>query len=223
VSRLIPFDQSALLRCDQSPGATRIFNVRALTGNPGRRLGPRHWLQLQQFRRLKNFQLPADRQKFETTIMQPDTPSMNSGDPATDSSAKVESPGFAGEQDLRVCVVDDDPSVLKAMSRLIVSGGWGVESFNDPLDFLNRAAEQHPQLAVLDILMPQMNGIEVQRRLKQISPQTRVIILTSKDDPVVRTETLQSGASAFFLKPVDDDDFLAAVEAAAGPPALASH
>jgi len=143
--------------------------------------------------------------------------SMGNGGPA-DSPAKV----GPGVEDSRVCVVDDDPSVLKAMSRLIISGGWEVESFSDPMDFLNRAAEQHPQLAVLDILMPQMNGIEVQKRLKQISPGTRVIILTSKDDPKVRSETLQSGASAFFLKPVDDGDFLAAVEAGAGPPAIAS-
>jgi two-component system response regulator HydG len=126
-------------------------------------------------------------------------------------------------EDPRICVVDDDPSVLKAMSRLIVSGGWEVESFRDPIDFLTRAAELPPQLAVLDILMPQMHGLEVQRRLKQISPRTRVIILTSKDDPMVRIETLQGGASAFFLKPVDDDDFLAAVEASAGPPSLGSR
>jgi two-component system response regulator HydG len=148
---------------------------------------------------------------------------MGNGAPPTDSSTTVGGPGPAIEEDSRVCVVDDDPSVLKAVSRLIVSGGWEVESFSDPTEFLNRAAEQPPQLAVVDILMPQMNGIEVQRRLKQISPLTRVIILTSKDDPMVRTETLQHGASAFFLKPVDDDDFLAAVEAGAGPPAVASH
>jgi len=113
-----------------------------------------------------------------------------------------------------ICLVDDDPSVLKATGRLLSSAGWKVESFVDPIEFLEHAKTYQPHLVVLDILMPKMNGLDVQKRLKTISPASRVVILTSKDDPAVRSNAIAAGASAFFLKPVDDDEFLAGVEAA---------
>ena len=114
-----------------------------------------------------------------------------------------------------VCVVDDDPSVLKAMSRLLSAGGWKTLSFLDPIAFLTYAEAHHPEVVVLDILMPVINGLEVQTRLRMLSPSSRVLVLTSKDDPSVRSKALDAGASAFFLKPVNDAQFLAAIESAA--------
>lgn len=113
---------------------------------------------------------------------------------------------------LTVCLVDDDSSVLKATGRLLSSAGWIVESFSDPVEFLRYAHTHQPQLVVLDIRMPLMNGLEVQTRLRTISPGTRVIVLTSKDDPSVRSRAIDLGASAFFLKPVGDSEFLAGIE-----------
>ena len=118
-------------------------------------------------------------------------------------------------QVLTICLVDDDPSVLKATSRLLASSGWNVEPFLDPIVFLRFAEIHRPRLVVLDILMPVMNGLEVQTRLRAVSPSTRVIILTSKDDPAVRSKAMAAGATAFFLKPVDDDEFLAGIESVA--------
>ena len=114
-----------------------------------------------------------------------------------------------------VCLVDDDASVLKATGRLLASSGWKVESFLDPIAFLRYAETCKPNVVVLDILMPSMNGLEVQNELRTISPSTRVIILTSKDDPSVRSKAMAAGASNFFLKPVNDDKFLAGIESAA--------
>ena len=57
-------------------------------------------------------------------------------------------------------------------------------------------------------------SLEVQSRLRELSPSSRVVVLTSKDDASVRSKALDTGASAFFLKPVDDDAFLAGVESA---------
>ena len=113
-----------------------------------------------------------------------------------------------------VCLLDDDSSVLKATSRLLASSGWKVESFSDPIAFLRYAQTHHPQVAVIDIMMPGMNGLEVQTRLRSISPLTRVIVLTSKDDPLVRSKAMEAGASAFFLKIVDRHEFLGGIEAA---------
>ena len=113
-----------------------------------------------------------------------------------------------------VCVLDDDASVVKATSRLLLSAGWSVDSFTDPIEFLRHAENCQPKVAVLDILMPVMNGLEVQERLRTISPTTRVIILTSKDDPSVRTKAFDAGATAFFVKPISDDEFLAGIQSA---------
>jgi DNA-binding NarL/FixJ family response regulator len=89
-----------------------------------------------------------------------------------------------------------------------------VETFSDPADFLKYAQQHSPRVAVLDILMPTMNGLEVQKRLQDLSPSTRVIIMTSNDDPVVRSKAMEAGASGFFLKPAQDDLFLDQIQSA---------
>jgi two-component system response regulator FixJ len=114
-----------------------------------------------------------------------------------------------------VCLLDDEPSVLKATSRLLSSSGWTVESFTDPVASLQYARKRRPSVALIDIRMPIMDGLEVQRRLGTVSPATRVIVLTGKDDPAVRTSAMNAGASDFFLKPVIDGKLLAAIQSAA--------
>ena len=114
-----------------------------------------------------------------------------------------------------VYLLDDDPSILKATRRLLDSVGWKVEAFSDPIAFLEHAAIHCPELAVIDIVMPDMNGLEVQTRLRRVSPSTRVIVLTAKDDPSVRRKAMNAGASAFYLKGVESGEFLAGIKAAA--------
>jgi FixJ family two-component response regulator len=114
-----------------------------------------------------------------------------------------------------VYLLDDDASILKSTGRLLDSAGWKVEAFTDPMAFLERAATHCPDVAVIDILMSDMNGLEVQTRLRRVSPSTRVIVLTAKDDPSVRRMAMTAGASAFFIKGVESGEFLAGVKAAA--------
>jgi two-component system, NarL family, response regulator DesR len=90
-----------------------------------------------------------------------------------------------------------------------------VEAFTDPIAFLEHAAIHCPDVAVIDVLMPAMNGLEVQTRLRSISPSTRVIVLTAKDDPSVRRKAMNADASAFYLKGVESGEFLAGIKAAA--------
>ena len=70
------------------------------------------------------------------------------------------------QETVAVYLLDDDPSILKATRRLLDSAGWKVEAFSDPIAFLEHAAMHCPDLAVIDILMPEMNGLEVQTRLR---------------------------------------------------------
>jgi FixJ family two-component response regulator len=116
-----------------------------------------------------------------------------------------------------ICLLDDDPSVLKAVGRLLSSAGWQAQQFSDPDKFLEYAKIHRTPVAVIDVWMPLMNGLEVQSRLKELSPSTRVIIFTGKDDPLVRSTALNAGASAFLTKPFDDEELLTAVRLALAP------
>jgi two-component system response regulator HydG len=113
-----------------------------------------------------------------------------------------------------VCLLDDDPSVLKGLGRLFVSADLRAETFSDPEEFLRYVRTRRPAVVLIDVHMPQMGGLEVQSRLRKISPSTRVIIFTGKDDPLVRSTALNAGASAFFIKPFDDEELLTAVRLA---------
>jgi two-component system response regulator FixJ len=97
---------------------------------------------------------------------------------------------------------------------MLSGAGCRVQSFTNPIAFLDYARDHRPRIAVLDIRMPIMNGLEVQTRLRDLSPSTGVIVLTSKDDPCVRSKAMGAGATAFFLKPVDADQFLGTIASA---------
>ena len=113
-----------------------------------------------------------------------------------------------------VCLLDDDPAVLKGMSRLLSAANWTVKQFSDPEKFLVYSKTHRPPVAVIDVWMPIMNGLEVQSQLREISPSTRVIIFTGTEDPLVRSTALNAGASAFFSKPFDNQEFLTAIQMA---------
>ena len=110
-----------------------------------------------------------------------------------------------------ICLVDDDPSVRKALSRLLESVGIGVCEFATGEDFLGYAVSHPVSVVVLDIWMERMNGLEMLVHLCSLSPKTRLIIITGRDDFAVRSIASQVGA-AFLLKPFEDAEFLDKVE-----------
>ena len=113
-----------------------------------------------------------------------------------------------------VCVLDDDPSVLKAVGRLLKSEGFEVTKFSEPAAFLTAMHQSPCPVAVLDFAMPRMNGLEVQAILRRTAPETRVIFFSGHGDDVVREMALQKGAVAFLDKPCDDEELLGAVRQA---------
>lgn len=113
-----------------------------------------------------------------------------------------------------ICLLDDHPSVLKGLVRLLSSAGLKAEPFSDPNKFLDYARIHRSPVAVIDIWMPLMNGLEVQTELRSISPSTRVIILTANDDPSLRASALSAGAAAFLTKPCNYEEFLTTVQGA---------
>ena len=116
-----------------------------------------------------------------------------------------------------VFLVDDDQGVLTSIGRLLASDGFAVRSFREPRDFLAHVEANPVALVILDVWMEQMTGLEVQAKLPRISPATRVIVITGRKDPGAEKTAMDFGAVAFFLKPFDADEFLAAVHRALAP------
>ena len=119
-------------------------------------------------------------------------------------------PPAAGE----VCLVDDDPSVLRSLHFLLESEGLTTRSFARPEDFLAHVGRHQVSLVVLDIWMEGMTGLEVLARLCALSPQTRVIVITAREDLAARATAMAIGPVAYFIKPFNDEKFLAAVREA---------
>ena len=140
-------------------------------------------------------------------------PNANSFNGFEDLAAKG-SPLSAPERD-GIWLLDDDASMLKALGRLLNSAGFIVEKFNHPATFLARLEHARCRVAILDVWMPQMNGLEVQACLRRDSPETRVIFISGRDDPPVRQTALDSGAVAFLAKPFEDDVVVQLVRKAA--------
>lgn len=88
----------------------------------------------------------------------------------------------------------------------IILLGWKSERFTDPHVFLDYVRTRQPRLAVIDISMPVMHGLEVQTRLRTASPSTRVIILTARGDHSVRRKAMAGGVPVFLLKAGGEDE-----------------
>jgi two-component system, LuxR family, response regulator FixJ len=119
-----------------------------------------------------------------------------------------------------VCLVDDDPLVLRSTGLLLASDGFAVRRFNKGEDFVAYVASHEVPLVVLDIWMEEMTGFEVLARLCAISPQTHVIVITGHEDTAARILAMQIGTIAFLIKPFDDEQFLEVVHRALGHPDL---
>ncbi len=115
-----------------------------------------------------------------------------------------------------VCLVDDDPLVLRSTGRLLVSDGFAVRPFNKGEDFIAYVASHEVPLVVLDIWMEEMTGFQVLARLCAISPQTHVIVITAHEDNAARITAMQIGTVAFLIKPFDAEQFLEVVHRALG-------
>src|SRR5438309_8368679 len=122
--------------------------------------------------------------------------------------------GIGGQSRDGIWLLDDDVSMLKALGRLMNSAGFIVEKFNDPATFLAKLQHAPCRVAVLDVWMPQMNGLEVQACLRRDSPETRIIFMTGREDPSMRQTALDAGAFALFTKPFENEVLVKAIQKA---------
>jgi FixJ family two-component response regulator len=122
-----------------------------------------------------------------------------------------------------VYVVDDDPDVLKAIERLLESTGLSVSPFSSPQQFLERYDRNAPGCLVLDLALPGLSGLDVQRLLEQQGSVLPIVFLTGRGDIATSVQAMKRGAADFLTKPIDDTALIAAVhEALATDQALRS-
>jgi len=111
-----------------------------------------------------------------------------------------------------VFVVDDDPSVLKALGRLVRSAGLEVELFASPEDFLNRYDQNVPGCLILDVAMPNITGLEMHQTLIEKGSELPVIFLTGHGDIPMSVRAIKQGAIDFFTKPLNDNELISAIQ-----------
>ena len=102
---------------------------------------------------------------------------------------------------MRVLVVDDEPAVRTALERALRIEGYDVELAEDGLEALQRLAAHTPDAVVLDVLMPNVDGLEVCRRIRAADDQTPVLMLTARDAVGDRVAGLDAGADDYLVKP----------------------
>lgn len=107
-----------------------------------------------------------------------------------------------------VIIVDDDEPVRKATRRLVKSFGFVVETFASAEDFLDSGRPDRTCCLILDLKMPGMSGLELQRRLIDAGRQIPIVFVTGFADDRTQSEAMEAGALGFLAKPFREDDLL---------------
>ena len=128
---------------------------------------------------------------------------------------------------MRVLVADDENSVREALRRALVLEGYEVDLASGGLEALATVSSGRSDVMVLDVLMPDMDGLEVCRRLRKQGDRIPILMLTARDAVADRVEGLEAGADDYLVKPFDLEELLARLRAllrrtrqgeAGGPP-----
>jgi len=115
-----------------------------------------------------------------------------------------------------IAVVDDDPSVLKALRRLLRSRAWDARTYGSGPEFLAALPDGLPKCLIVDLQMPEMSGVELQQHLARRGIRIPTIVITAHGDAGVRERCEAAGAIAFLLKPLQDISLFSAIDRAIG-------
>src|SRR5262245_6236026 len=111
----------------------------------------------------------------------------------------------------RIAIVDDDRSVRRALSRLLGGASFDVEAFASGRGLLESLDSRRPDCIVLDLQMPEMDGLDLLRHMARIGADIPVILITGHDAPSVRSKTLALGARVYLPKPIDGDLLISSI------------
>jgi len=141
------------------------------------------------------------------TTMENAAPVTATGAPAPASRPTAEK--RADGTPVRVLVVDDEPSLAELLSSVLRYEGWDVETASTGAEAVRTAREFRPDAVVLDIMLPDFNGLEVMRRLRAEVPQICVLFLTARDAVEDRVAGITAGGDDYVTKPFSLEEVLA--------------
>src|SRR5271157_5880916 len=118
------------------------------------------------------------------------------------------------ESDAVIAIVDDDPSVREGLSSLIRSAGLQVEIFASAQEFLARSGAEAPSCLVLDLQLPGLSGLDLQKRMAEVGLEIPIVFLTGHGNIPASVQAMKAGAVEFLTKPVDEQDLLQAIQEA---------
>jgi FixJ family two-component response regulator len=119
------------------------------------------------------------------------------------------------DQDRRIVyILDDEAGMVKALTRLLFAEGFNVQGFTSPAIFLRAYRPELKSCLVLDVAMPEIDGLEFQKHLRQMGIVVPIIFLTGHGDVAMSLRAVKAGAVDFLSKPVNDEELLRAVRTA---------
>ncbi|GAC57466.1 two-component response regulator MprA [Gordonia hirsuta DSM 44140 = NBRC 16056] len=114
---------------------------------------------------------------------------------------------------MRILVVDDDRAVRESLRRSLTFNGYTVETAGDGLEALEKIVADRPEMLVLDVMMPRLDGLEVCRRLRSAGDDIPILVLTARDSVSERVAGLDAGADDYLPKPFAMEELLARLRA----------
>ena len=114
----------------------------------------------------------------------------------------------------RVLVVDDDPAILRSMKRGLEGAGFEVEGLGEARDVLDRVTTWRPDVLLLDLVLPDGDGVEVCRAVRAADPRTPIIVLSAVGDDARKVDALNAGADDYVTKPFSMPELQARIRAA---------
>jgi FixJ family two-component response regulator len=122
--------------------------------------------------------------------------------------------GTPRESDAVVAIVDDDPSVREGLQSLIRSAGWRAETFASAQEFLARPSADIPACLILDLQLPGLSGLDLQKRMAEVGLDIPIVFLTGHGNIPASVQAMKAGAVEFLTKPFEEQDLLRAVQEA---------
>ncbi len=111
-----------------------------------------------------------------------------------------------------VFIIDDDQSMRDALTRLLGTVGLSAQAFETPQEFLNTKRPDTPSCLVLDVRLPGLSGLDLQRELADVDPPIQIVFITAHGDIPMTVQALKAGAVDFLTKPFRDQQLLDAVQ-----------
>lgn len=113
-----------------------------------------------------------------------------------------------------IAIVDDDPSAREGLQTLIRSAGWRVEAFVSAQEFLSRPGAEAPSCLILDLQLPGLSGLDLQKRMAEVGLEIPIVFLTGHGDIPASVQAMKAGAVEFLTKPFDEQQLFQAIREA---------